>query len=136
MNGVPDHHAWGMSGSLAWIQEVKSSIRLPKAPKLLSIEEAKAQGAGAGTIGFALNGVSIYKPYNSSCCDAVYARALRMNKLKVVPIRYIDTFGSISSSVEPWSEESYVQWIIAWLIQGLEIIIIIFSHMDQNMMAV
>ena len=101
MNGVPDHHAWGMSGSLAWIQEVKSSIRLPKAPKLLSIEEAKAQGAGAGTIGFALNGVSIYKPYNSSCCDAVYARALWMNKLKVVPIRYIDTFGSISSSIEP-----------------------------------
>ena len=89
MNGVPDHHAWGMSGSLAWIQEVKSSIRLPKAPKLLSIEDAKAQGAGAGTIGFALNGVSIYKPYNSSCCDAVYARALRMNQQCLLIQRYL-----------------------------------------------
>jgi len=89
MNGVPDHHAWGMSGSLAWIQEVKSSIRLPKAPKLLSIEDAKAQGAGAGTIGFALNGVSIYKPYNSSCCDAVYARALQMNQRCLLIQRYL-----------------------------------------------
>ena len=79
MNGIPDHNAWGLTGRTAWFDENRSSVQLPKAPTLLSIEEATAQGAGSGTIGFALNGVSMYKPYNSNCCDAVYDELISMD---------------------------------------------------------
>ena len=79
MNGIPDHNAWGLTGRTAWFDENRSSVQLPKAPTLLSIEEAQAQGAGSGTIGFALNGVSMYKPYNSNCCDAVYDELVSMD---------------------------------------------------------
>lgn len=70
-NAVPDHNAWGMTPS-GKIQERNYSFRLPKAAVLLTRAEGVAQGAGTGIIGFALNGVPIYKPYNSNCCDAVW----------------------------------------------------------------
>ena len=58
---ISDHNAWGMSSRISWIADTNSSIRIPKAPVMLDIETAKAQGAKAAAIGFALNGVSMYK---------------------------------------------------------------------------
>ena len=56
-----DHNAWGMTSRISWIEDINSSIRIPKAPVMLDIETAKAQGARAAAIGFAINGVSMYK---------------------------------------------------------------------------
>ena len=67
------------SGREAFFEPREVSYRLPKAPVLLSEAEGIAQGAGAGTIGFAINGVAMYKPYNSNCCDAVYDELLSMD---------------------------------------------------------
>ena len=52
---------------------------MPKVPTLLSEDDAIAQGAGAGTIGFALNGVSLFKPYNGDCCDAIWDELASMD---------------------------------------------------------
>ena len=54
-----------MSSRISWIADTNSSIRIPKAPVMLDIETAKAQGARAAAIGFAINGVSMYKVSNS-----------------------------------------------------------------------
>ena len=50
-----------MTSRISWIEDINSSIRIPKAPVMLDIETAKAQGARAAAIGFAINGVSMYK---------------------------------------------------------------------------
>lgn len=70
-NSIPDHNAWGLTPN-GLVQESNYSYRLPKAAILLSEAEGVAQGAGTGIIGFAVNGVPIYKPYNSNCCDAIW----------------------------------------------------------------
>ena len=70
-NGIPDHNAWGLTPA-GEVLSTDKSYRLPKNPTLLTEEEAIAQGAGTGTVGFALNGVSIFKPYNGDCCDAIW----------------------------------------------------------------
>ena len=78
-NGIPDHNAWGLTPGGSILGRDNNSYRLPKVPTLLSEDDAIAQGAGSGTIGFALNGVSLFKPYNGDCCDAIWDELASMD---------------------------------------------------------
>ena len=77
-NGVPDHNAWGLTPS-GTVVGTDKSYRLPKNPTLLTESEGIAQGAPAGLVGFAVNGVAIFTPYNSDCCDAVWDELASMD---------------------------------------------------------
>lgn len=76
-NGIPDHNAWGMAGNSATIVEQTNSFRVPRVPVLLDISEMTP--AGQGAIAFAKNGVSIFGPYNSGCCDATFQEIRSMD---------------------------------------------------------
>ena len=76
-NGIPDHNAWGMAGNSATIVEQSNSFRVPRVPVLLDISEMTP--AGQGAIAFAKNGVSIFGPYNSNCCDATFQEIRSMD---------------------------------------------------------
>jgi hypothetical protein len=76
-NGIPDHNAWGMAGNAATIVEQSNSFRVPRVPVLLDIDSMTP--AGQGAIAFAKNGVSIFGPYNSGCCDATFQEIQSMD---------------------------------------------------------
>ena len=77
-NGVPDHNAWGLTPS-GTVVGTDKSYRLPKNPTLLTEAEGIEQGAPAGLVGFGINGVSIFTPYNSDCCDAIWDELASMD---------------------------------------------------------
>lgn len=69
-NGIPDHSAWALTGSTSTITEQSNSFRVPNVPVLLSMEQST--DANQGAVGYATNGVAIFGPYNSGCCDATF----------------------------------------------------------------
>ena len=69
-NGIPDHSAWALTGSTSTITEQSNSFRVPTVPVLLSMEQST--DANQGAVGYATNGVAIFGPYNSGCCDATF----------------------------------------------------------------
>ena len=69
-NGVPDHSAWAMTGQTSIITEKNYAFRVPKVPVLLPLNQAT--DANQGAVGYATNGVAIFGPYNSGCCDATF----------------------------------------------------------------
>ena len=69
-NGIPDHSAWAMTGQTSIITEKNYAFRVPKVPVLLPLNQAT--DANQGAVGYATNGVAIFGPYNSGCCDATF----------------------------------------------------------------
>ena len=69
-NGIPDHSAWAMTGQTSIIEEKNYAFRVPKVPVLLPLNQAT--DANQGAVGYATNGVAIFGPYNSGCCDATF----------------------------------------------------------------
>ena len=76
-NGIPDHNSWGMSGPDATIEETNHIFRIPRVPVLTDITEAVE--LPLGPIGYAVNGVPIFSPYNNVCCDATFQELSSMD---------------------------------------------------------
>ena len=68
-NGIPDHNACaGPPNSV--VDEQSYSYSIPRQPTLKQGDPSTFAATKGGEIGFALNGVPIYNPYDSDCCDA------------------------------------------------------------------
>lgn len=66
---LKDHNAW--TGSASRIAGQNILIKVPKHPVLLPMTESLNQPVKEKDIGYALNGVAIFNPYNmQTCCDA------------------------------------------------------------------
>ncbi|XP_078495973.1 uncharacterized protein LOC144751910 [Ciona intestinalis] len=68
-NGIPDHPTGAFDGSRAYpnyIQPQNNIFKIPKSPSIA----ASSTCAPMGTIGVAINGVSIFNPYSMGCCNA------------------------------------------------------------------
>ena len=76
-NGIPDHNSWAMAGRASTIEEQNNVFRVPKVPVLLDVDSNTP--AGQGAIAYASNGVSIFGPYNSGCCDATFVEIRSMD---------------------------------------------------------
>ena len=59
-----------MTGQTSIITEKNYAFRVPKVPVLLPLNQAT--DANQGAVGYATNGVAIFGPYNSGCCDATF----------------------------------------------------------------
>ena len=46
------------------------SYRIPRTPVKKAGDQSTFSATNMAAVGFALNGVPIYNPYDSSCCDA------------------------------------------------------------------
>ena len=69
-NAIPDHYSYGFTPG-GTIEEAIFEYRLPKVPVLR--ENGEYSDAALGTIGFALNGVGIFSPYNGQCVDVSWS---------------------------------------------------------------
>ena len=78
-NGIPDHHAWGLTPGEAEVKPQKYNYDIPSAPVLLSLEESMKQIVGGGVAGLAVNGVPFFNPYNSKCCDVMFDELATMD---------------------------------------------------------
>ena len=69
-NGIPDHNACsGPPNSAVTAQTY--SYTIPRYPALKDgTPDSTWPSTNMGAIGFAINGVPIYNPYDSACCDA------------------------------------------------------------------
>jgi len=76
-NGIADHNSWALTGRNSATVETNSAFRVPRVPELLPL--ADAVDAPQGPLGFAINGVAIFGPYNSKCCDATFAEIQSMD---------------------------------------------------------
>ena len=79
-NGVPDHTAWAMGPATAVIEAQNHVFKIPRVPVLKP--ENQAQNANMGALGYAVNGVAIYSPYNAhfdGCCDATFQELTTMD---------------------------------------------------------
>ena len=68
-NNIPDHYAWGFTPN-GGIAESANEFRFPKVPSLLA--NGASVLAPMGSIGYAMNGVSFFSPYNIDCCDVAF----------------------------------------------------------------
>ena len=87
-NSEPDHNAWILEHNSAGKTNTKK-FRIPAQPSLQSINNAV--DAKEGVVGYAVNGVEIYSPYNSdTCCD-----------FKADRVNFVDFCNGYSSSTYP-----------------------------------
>ena len=75
--GIPDHNSHALTGQVSNIGEQNHIFRIPQVPQLLALSEATS--ANQGPIGYAVNGVPIFGPYNSGCCDATFEEIRSMD---------------------------------------------------------
>ena len=69
-NGIPDHNSCSGPPNSA-ITAQNYSYRIPRYPtKKAGTPDSTWSATNMGAIGFAINGVPIYNPYDSACCDA------------------------------------------------------------------
>lgn len=69
-NGIPDHNACAGPPN-SQILEQNYSYSIPRTPTLKAgTPDSSWESTNFGAIGFALNGVPIFNPYDAECCDA------------------------------------------------------------------
>lgn len=69
-NGIPDHNACAGPPN-SQILEQNYSYSIPRIPTLKAgTPDSSWESTNFGAIGFALNGVPIFNPYDAECCDA------------------------------------------------------------------
>lgn len=69
-NGIPDHNSCAGPPNSA-ITAQSYSYTIPRNPVMKSgTPDATWTATNMGAVGFAINGVPIFNPYDSSCCDA------------------------------------------------------------------
>jgi len=67
--GIPDHNLCAAPPNSEVI-EIDYNYRIPRTPIKKTGDLSTFSATNMGEIGFALNGVPIYNPYDAACCDA------------------------------------------------------------------
>lgn len=67
--GIPDHNSCAVPPS-STIIEGSYNFRIPRTPTKKAGDPATFAATNLGAVGFALNGVPIFNPYDAVCCDA------------------------------------------------------------------
>ena len=68
-NGIPDHNACA-APPRSTVEETDRTYTIPTKPQYRDGDPEDFAATNMGVVGFAMNGVPIFNPYDSSCCDA------------------------------------------------------------------
>ena len=68
-NGIPDHNACA-APPRSTVEETDRTYTIPTKPEYKDGDPEDFAATNMGVVGFAMNGVPIFNPYDSSCCDA------------------------------------------------------------------